>query len=312
MLTINGLFYFDFFVFGVFAALLSTEIMGSVVLLLWWNKYKTPVLKYIVPVWEVTGTFGAFWVVFSDLAFPGILIPLASIYAGAIMIFLILFVARNTSISFAEFIIKKGWLDERKLYIGYSLASIFIGIVVLYILSGIIGGHVTIYTWFGHAEDLLFVLGTVVILVGLAPVFFGVPDLKKASLLFTVIGVVISITGAYLFKSAASSFLPVVVIVPIVLTILPAVLFYVDKLRQLLTNKLFFIGWLSVDLFSLSFMVYPKFMGGTMSVDSLTASGPMVGAITLVSILGGIILAILVAIYVLAEKKKGVVVAEHP
>lgn len=306
--TINGIFYFDFLVFGMFAALLSTEIMGSVVLLLWWNKYKTPVLKYIVPVWEVTGTFGAFWVVFSDLAFPGILIPLASIYAGAIMIFLILFVARNTTISFAEFIVKRGWLDERKLYMGYSIASIFMGIVVLYILSGVIGGYVTINTWIVHAEDLLFVLGTVVILVGLAPVFFGVPDLRKASILFTVTGVVISVIALFLFKSDASSTLPAVTVIPVMLTLLPAVLFQLDRFRPLVTNKLFFIGWLSIDLFSLSFMVYPKFLGGAMSVDSLTTSGPMVGAITTLSVLGGIILAVLIAIYAMAEKKKGMLV----
>lgn len=140
MLTINFVFYLDFLVFAIFSSLLITEIMGAIILLAWWKRYRRTVLQYIVPVWEVTGTFGAFWVVLSDFAFPGVLIPLAGLYAGAIMIFLILFVARNSTIVFGEYIIKKGWLDERKLYAGYSVSTLFIGIVVLYVLSGVIGG----------------------------------------------------------------------------------------------------------------------------------------------------------------------------
>lgn len=309
VLTINSIFYLNFFVFAIFAALLSTEIMGSVVLLLLWKKYKTPVLQYIVPIWEITGTFGAFWVVLSDFAFPSVIVPVAGLFAAAIMVFLILFVARNASIAFGEYIIKRGWLDERKLYTIYSLSTVLMGLVVLYILSGLIGGYgvslspfnVNFVTWISHPADLLFIIGTVVILVGLAPVFFGVRDLANMSLLFTTIGTIISAVTVYLFEGNGISWL---VVFPIVLTILPSLLFRYGKLLTLLTNKLFFIVWLSVDLFTLNFMVYPKVFGQTLSVDSVTTGGPMVGAYFLVTLVGGIILAILIAIFSIAVSRK--------
>lgn len=304
------MFYLNFYVFSVFAALLATEIMGGVILILWWNRYRRAVLEYIIPVWEVTGTFGAFWVVLSDFAFPDILIPLAGLYAAAIMIFLIFFVARNSSIAFGEFIIKKGWLDERKLYTAYSLSTVLIGLIVLYILSGIIGGYgvnlsqlnVNLASWIAHPADLLFIIGAVVIMIGLAPVFYGARDMAHKSLIITIAGTVISAVSLYMFKFSGLSAL---IAVPVILTVMPPVLFMTGRFAAVVSNKLVFLAWLSFDLFSLSFMVYPTAFGGAVSVDSLTATGPMVGAYFAISLVGGIILAVLVAFYAIAVKRKG-------
>ncbi len=303
--TINYVFYLDFLVFGLFATLLFTEIMGSVVLIFWWKKYHKAVLPYIIPVWEVTGTFGALWVVLSDFAFPPILIPLAQIFAAAIMIFLIFFVARNVSIAFGEFIVKKKWLDERKLYTGYALSSLLIGIVVLYVLAGIIGGYgvdlstmtINLGTWFSHAADILFVVGAVIILVGLAPVFYGAKELGKAGVLLTVIGVAISSVSMVLFNPAGLSW---VIAFPIILTIIPPLGFLSEKLRPIVSNKLVFIIWATVAIFTLNFAVYPSAFGGAVSVDAVTTSGPMKFAYFSMTLVGGIILGILVALYVVA------------
>lgn len=309
MPIINSVFYLDFFVFGLFASLLFTEIMGSAVLILWWNKYRKAVLPYIIPIWEVTGTFGAFWVVLSDFAFPPILIPLAQIYAASIMIFLIFFVLRNASIVFGEFIIKKGWLDERKLYTGYSLASLLIGVVVLYVLSGIIGGYgidlttlsINLFTWLSHAADILFVIGAVIILVGLAPVFYGAVDLGKIGLIFTIVGVAISTVSVVLFNPEGLSWM---IALPILLTIIPSVGFLTKQLSPIVTNKLIFILWVAVDIFTLNFTVYPTAFGGAINVDSITATGPMASAYFSMTLVGGIILALLVVLYVVAVSRK--------
>ena len=67
---LNIIFELYFAVFAIFASILITEIMGSVVLILFWKQAKSKVLEYVVPIWEVTGTFGAFLVVMSDFAYP--------------------------------------------------------------------------------------------------------------------------------------------------------------------------------------------------------------------------------------------------
>ena len=85
----------NFAALAIFASLLTTEIMGSVLLLLFWDTTKLNVLSYVVPIWEVTGTFGAFWVVTGDFAFPALLAPVAAIFGALLTVFLILFVART-------------------------------------------------------------------------------------------------------------------------------------------------------------------------------------------------------------------------
>ena len=104
--------------FSIFAALLLTEVMAGVLLLFLYEDTKSKVLEYVVPIWTVTGTFGAFWIVTSYFAYPTLLVTVASLFAPLLIVFLILFVARNSSIVFGEFITKKGWLDEKKLVSG--------------------------------------------------------------------------------------------------------------------------------------------------------------------------------------------------
>ena len=136
----NIIFELYFAVFAIFASLLITEIMGSVVLLLFWKQANSKVLEYIVPIWEVTGTFAAFLVVMGDFAYPSLLVPIASIFAPLLTVFLILFVARNASLAFAEFIIKRKWLDRAKLYRIYAVSTLILGFTVLVLLSALVSG----------------------------------------------------------------------------------------------------------------------------------------------------------------------------
>ena len=108
----NGIFYVNFAIFAIFLTLFITELMGAFLLLFWYDMAKRRVLEYVVPIWEVTGTFAVLWVVTADFAYPSMLFPVASLLAEYIVLFLIFLVARNASISFAEFIIKRRWLDE--------------------------------------------------------------------------------------------------------------------------------------------------------------------------------------------------------
>jgi len=302
----NYVFYIDFAIFSIFATLILTEIMGSILLLLLWNDSKKVVLEYVVPIWEITGTFAVFWVVLSDFAFPSILIPLASIFSAGLLIFLILFVARNASISFAEFFEKKGWLDEKKLYYGYALSSILLGLVVLVIVSTIIGGYglnLSNYTFnfFSFASNIspwLFILGSLVTAIGFAPIFYNIDKMKKMSMIFVFIGVLISMAFIFIQEKG----IPREVLIPLVLTIALPILYNIPQTRNVASNKAFFIAYLSITLFSLNFLVYPTAFG-KLSVDSLTTNGTMANAYIIMTLTGLVLLAILLALYTSAVKK---------
>ena len=300
----NGIFELYYAVFAVFASLLITELMGAVVLLLFWKQANSKVLEYIVPIWEITGTFGALVVVMGDFAYPTLLIPIASMFAPLLTVFLIFFVARNASIAFAEFIIKRKWLDRVKLFKLYALSTLLLGITFLVLLSALVSGAgvnltegtFSLGAWFSSPGSPLFVIGTLGIGVGVAPVFFSLTPMKKIVLPLTGAGVVLSVLAYYLYSP---SFISSLMLVPVALTLLAGVLFVASKkTAAMVSNKAIFITILSVIIFALQFLVYPSAMGGRINVDAVTTSSPLTPAYLIITAVGGVMLAIMLRFYI--------------
>ena len=297
----NGIFEVNFAAFSVFAALLITEIMGAVVLLISWPA-KEKVLDYLVPVWEVTGTFGAFWVVTGDFAYPSLLVPVASLFAPLLVVFVTLWVARSAFISFAEFITKRGWLDEVKLYRAYALSTVVIGVVVLVLLSSLVGGQgvnlstgsFSLASW-ATAGSAGFILGTLLLGIGFAPVFFDLPALRGYVLPFAAGGVVLSVFSYWLMSPDLVTWS---MSVPVLLTLLVGALYHRPRTVKIVTNKGVFLTVLSVIIFSLQFLVYPAAIGQALPIDAVTTAGAMADAFISMTIVGSSLLAVMLFLYV--------------
>ena len=297
----NGIFEVNFAAFSVFAALLITEIMGAVVLLISWPA-KEKVLDYLVPVWEGTGTFGAFWVVTGDFAYPSLLVPVASLFAPLLVVFVTLWVARSAFISFAEFITKRGWLDEVKLYRAYALSTVVIGVVVLVLLSSLVGGQgvnlstgsFSLASW-ATAGSAGFILGTLLLGIGFAPVFFDLPALRGYVLPFAAGGVVLSVFSYWLMSPDLVTWS---MSVPVLLTLLVGALYLWPRTVKIVTNKGVFHTVLSVIIFSLQFLVYPAAIGQALPIDAVTTAGAMADAFISMTIVGSSLLAVMLFLYV--------------
>ena len=310
MSTINWLFEINFAIFSVFLTLFVTELMAAVLLLFFYEEARPRVLGYIVPIWEVTGTFAAFWVVTADFAYPAMLYPVATLLAPFIVVFLIFLVARNASISYAEYIVKRRWLDEKMLYRAYALSTLLLGVVAVLMLSAIVSGAgVDLSTlsfstvgWLTNAGSVPYLLGVLVLGVGLAPVFYDLEKMRRLALPFTAIGVVVEASALYLYSPA---FLSVWFLVPAVLTILPALLYQYRATAPLVANKLLFGLVATIVIFSQSYLVYPTAFHGGISVDAVTTSGPMVGAFYVLSAAGAVIVGLLMVLYLTAVVRVG-------
>lgn len=298
----NVIFEINYAVFSVFASLLITEIMSSIVLLMFWSQAASKAIDYIKPIWEVTGTFGVFWVVTLDFAYPSLLIPVASIFSPLLTVFLILFVSRNASIAFAEFIVKRKWLDEVKLYKAYALSTIVLGLTVLVLLSALVSGAgidlvnntFSLGEWLSPAS-ILFVVGTLCIGVGVTPIFFSLSSMRQLVLPLTGAGVALSVLSYYLYSF---SFVIFWMLIPVALTLLIVIMYIVsDKTAIIVSNKAVFITALSIVIFSLQFLVYPLALGGAIQVDAVTISGSTAQAYLTITTLGGILLATMLAFY---------------
>jgi cytochrome d ubiquinol oxidase subunit II len=296
----NWIFEVNFAAFSIFAALLITEIMGAVVLLIAWPA-RDKVLDYLVPVWEVTGTFGAFWVVTGGFAYPGLLVPVSAIFAPLLVVFLILWVARSASIAFAEFITKSGWLDEAKLYRGYAVSTLVLGLVVLVLLSSLVGGQgvnltsasFTLSSWI-TVGNLAFVVGTLLLGVGMAPAFFDLPPLRRAILPMALGGVAVSLLAYWLMLPALIT--PWIAI-PSLLTLAVGLLYLWPRTTRVVANKFVFLFALSIVIFSLQSLVYPKVIGQAIPIDSVTTAGAMADAFVSITVVGGLLLAVMLVVY---------------
>ncbi len=310
MSTINWLFEINFAVFSVFLALFVTELMGAVLLLFFYDDARRKVLPYIVPIWEVTGTFAAFWVVTADFAYPSMLLPVAELFAPFIVIFLIFLVGRNASISFAEYIIKRGWLDEKKLYHAYSISTLLLGVVAILMLSAITSGagvdlpnlSFSAATWAANPASVPYLLGVLILGVGLAPVFYDLGEMRRLAVPLTTVGVVVEAVSLYLYSGA---FLSGYFLIPAGLTILPAVLYQFPRTASLVTNKFVFGLVTTIVIFSQSYLVYPTAFNGALSVDASTTTGPMVDAYYVLSVAGAIIVGLLMVLYLSAAWRAG-------
>ena len=297
----NGIFEVNYAAFSVFAALLITEIMGAAGLLIAWPS-RSKVLDYIVPVWEVTGTFGAFWVVTGDFAYPGLLVPISAIFTPLLIVFLVLWVARGVSIAYAEFITKRRWLDEAKLYRAYAASTLILALVVLVLLSALVGGQgvnlisgsFSILSWV-TAGSVVFVIGTLLLALGLAPVFFDLSALRAFVLPLAAMGVVLSVLSYWLMSPGL---LTPWMAVPVLLTLVVGLLYQWPRTTKIVTNKAVFLVVLSVIVFSLQPLVYPKAIGQALPIDAVTTSGAMASAFLSITAVGGVLLALMLALYV--------------
>ena len=302
----NGVFEVNYAAFSVFAALLITEIMGAVGLLIAWPS-RSKVLDYIVPIWEVTGTFGAFWVVTGDFAYPGLLVPVSAIFTPLLIIFLILWVARGASIAFAEFITKRGWLDEAKLFKSYAVSTVVLGLVVLVLLSALVGGQgvdlasgsFSILSW-TTAGSVVFVMGTLLMAVGLAPVFFDLSALRGLVLPLALIGVLLSVISYWLMSPGL---LTPWMAFPVLLTLAAGLLYQWPRTAKIVANKAVFLVVLSVIVFSLQPLVYPKAIGQALAIDAVTTTGAMADAFFSITAVGGVLLVLMLAVYVVVAAR---------
>ena len=307
-------FFVNFAIFSVFLTLFLTELMGGILLLLFYDASKKKVLPYLVPIWEVTGTFAAFWVVTADFAYPALIPAVAALFPAAIVVFLIFLVARNSSISFAEYITKRGWLDEKKLYQAYGLATVLLALVVLMVLSTIVSGAgislaplaFSMGSWLGTPATLVYLVGVVVIAVALAPVFYDIAAFRRLTVPLAVAGVALEVGALAMYSP---SFLGWPLLLASGLTVLAALLYQFPLGAKLVTNKVVFAVLAVVIVFSLNYLVYPTAFrnaaGGPLSVSSVTTSGPMVGAFDLLSVIGAVVVGGLMVLYMVAARRAG-------
>ncbi|WP_048162353.1 hypothetical protein [Thermoplasma acidophilum] len=311
------LFAIEFFTAAAAVAFLLTELMGGMMLLFDWRNSGQRVMSYVAPVWEVTGTFLAMFVVETDATFAGILLPVAFAFAALLLVFLILFIIRNLSIILGEFAEKRQILTDRQLYYIYVIATLLLSVIFLAFVSAVISGNgvtllisgnpvnsllsvsnaqvsFNVAKWLVGPGDILFIIAAVFITFGLAPVLYDIKRFSGIAIISSVIGFIL---GVISLVQMGVSINPVIVI-PAIIIIGAPVLYRFNIARSMLTNKAAFIVLLVIAVYSLYFTVYPTAMHGRLVLSEVVTRGPMVLGTILTTAVGFTLLAFMLSLYV--------------
>ncbi|MCL4345996.1 MAG: hypothetical protein M1496_06530 [Candidatus Thermoplasmatota archaeon] len=290
-------------IFGMFFAIISTELMAASAILFRYEESTRKVFYYLVPIWEITGTFFVFYVVNVEALIPDALPILAYSYIAYILIFIVIYILRNLSIVSAEFIFRNRFNVNRKtLYSIYAIITYILGFFVLVIYTSLMSGHglnITARTFnmgafLSYLPDDGFIIGSAVVLFGLASIFYGLDVNTILSLGVTVAGLIIAGASFLAINDISNIYL---MIASGIVTISIPIIYMIPQLKNYMSNKIIFQGFLALSAFMLFYSVYPDLASKAVNVNTLLNNSAMQTQIFYATMIGGTLLLILSLVF---------------
>ena len=132
----NILYEFNISIFAVFFTLFAVEVGIALQILLGRGK-TAEMIRYITPIWEITGTFAVFFVMNFIATFPSAISIIGTAYVAPLLIAALFFIFRNAFLAYG--IYYKGSSNRSYLRV-YGLATVITGFLVIGVLSSAISG----------------------------------------------------------------------------------------------------------------------------------------------------------------------------
>ncbi|MEM0139729.1 MAG: hypothetical protein QXZ44_03860 [Ferroplasma sp.] len=295
----------------------STELMAIMPIALRFknNKTRLNVLSYIVPVWEVVGTFFVLWLVDMENVIPVLMPSIAYALFPLFAIFIFFLVVRNSFIIYAEFVWHENkYFDERKLYAIYTVATFVMGIMALSILAAITSGygvHIfgygaesaipysASYTDFGvfysHLSVIGFIIGALILANGLGMVFYRQTETKTMigrfmPLILVAIGLAIFMPSYSAMSGKDYSLNADLIIIPIIIALIIPILYAFKETTYLASYKPFMILLTIISITFLELREYPIVFGYANypgNIPMVITDSPMLYLAFLISAIGG-------------------------
>ena len=290
------MFSVNYFIFSIFFLLFGLEAGIAITLLLEYEKYKERLKRFIMPLWEITGTFAVFYIVNFEATFPKLLLLVGSIFIAPVLVAAIFFILRNAFLSYSEYM-GESRLEHLFLRI-YSVSTIIVAFLVISVLdSGISGIGISMATYslsmlhvlFNSFNILMFV-GIALIAIFIAAVFFEIMEYKWLSFLAPIFGIIAIFIAVYsklhfVYSNAVGFGLPYLVAL---IVLLAAVL--VCYWKHIAMAKYAAIAWFLLAVNFFGFMQQPYLFGGAISTSEYLAAGPVAFYVNMVTAIGGALL----------------------
>lgn len=305
----------------------STELMATVPML---TKYKNPsvrenLLKYVVPVWEVVGTFIVLWLVDMETVIPKLMPAFSYTLFPLYAVFIFFLLMRNSIIIYAEFVWHDNkYFDERKLYSIYTVSTFIMGLMALSILAAITSGYgfysygydkyptvpysmsyANYAVFYSHIQVIGFIIGALIMSAGIGRVFYRISDIKNKfdrflPLILVAIGLAIFMPSYYYLSLKDYTGNSYYIIVPIILSLIIPILYAFKETTYLASYKPFVILLMVVSIIFMELREYPYVFGYSNNpayIPSIITDGPMQYLDLLVTVIGGTWLILMMIYY---------------
>lgn len=296
----NFLYVENYVILAAFLVFFLLEVGIAIISLFDFKIYTSKFKDYLLPLWEIDGTFAIFYVVNLEATYPGALQLVGTVYVVPMLVGGIFLVARNAFLAYSE--LAKVPKEEKGFLNTYALSTIVIGFIAIMALSsGITGAGVNIKSDTLNLLALftqpfgfgLFITAALLALSAVA-LCFDIRRLRKAAFSFMLLAIAIALLDAYIFApSLVDNVLHDIYAIPIAFTLV-VIIFLVSRHWPDLA-KYFVVPFFIVLIAIFGMLQYPYLLGGAVTYPSLmtnTAEGAYValfttaGSIVLVIFLG--------------------------
>ncbi len=321
LFSINIDVLFLIIVIASMVAMFSTEVMAVVPMLTGYKKpeVRESLLKYVVPVWEVVGTFFVLWLVDMENVIPEFMPAISYTLFPLFAVFIFFLLMRNSIIIYAEFVWHDNkYFDEKKLYYIYSISTFIMGLMALSILAAVTSGygtHVNLinysssYTNYAvfYSEPAVYglIIGSLILFNGISLIFYRISDIKTVKgrilpLILTVIGLIIDSVSYTVLSSGDKVVNGGLIIIPVVLTLIIPVLYMFRQTTYIASYKPFVIILFIISITFLELMTYPYVYGFSnmkIYIPFVITNSAMQHLNFIISVIGGIWLILMMIYY---------------
>ncbi len=305
----NVIYMLNYAVFAAFFTLFVIEI-GIAVSFLISYRDKDRLKRYLMPIWEITGTFAVFYLVNFEASFPTAIKIIGNAYLVPLLIAAMFFIFRNAFIAYSEYISNAP--SERAFLRVYSMATIITAFLVVAVLGSGVSGiginvqalSASIYAMLLNPFVLLLFVSVALIGIFVISVFFDLDHLKRLGYASAPIAILLVFAALYFYGryalANAAAYWPL-----LALTIaLLAVVMYLG-IRAKRASRYAAVAWLFWAILYFGTITYPYWFGGTVNSQSYLVNAITGGYTVAITIMGGIFLvgALTYFIYIAYLKK---------
>ncbi|MDE1869379.1 MAG: hypothetical protein KGH71_00130 [Candidatus Micrarchaeota archaeon] len=289
----NELYILNYLIFSVVAVLFVLEAGIALLSLFRYRHYREEIRKYLLPIWEIDGTFAGLYLVNFEITYPTLLGLVGQMYVAPLLVAGIFFILRSIFLAYSEYTASP---DKEELYVKiYSISTIVMVLIAgAVVTSGMSGIGVDVQS---SAINLIAIFlnpfNILIMISFFAASVFVVSSVFKVGQIYRY-GIAFLAAAFFTVGIAIYAYLPADFATALGNVALPGILLALGiaaaimQLRGIRFANTLTVLWLFASINGIGIIAYPHIFGN-INLAGFIATGAAVGPIMAITIVGGVL-----------------------